>query len=51
MMEWDISAINVSTLSYYIRSMEKKHIKCKHEGVRYPCDKCELAENTGGGLK
>ena len=30
---------------------KKKHIKCKHEGVTYYCDKCELAENTGGGLK
>ena len=28
----------------------KKHIKSKHEGVRYPCDECEFASTTKSDL-
>ena len=29
----------------------KKHIKYKHEGVRYPCDQCEFAAITADSLR
>ena len=29
----------------------KKHVKSKHNGVRYPCSHCEHASTRAGGLK
>ena len=29
----------------------EKHVKYKHEGVRYPCDQCEYAAITAGYLR
>ena len=29
----------------------RQHIESKHEGARYPCDKCEHAATTAGSLK
>ena len=36
-----------ATLARYL----KIHIERKHEGVRYPCNKCEYMELRGNGLK
>ena len=34
--------INANICTATTASHLKLHIRCKHEGVRYPCDKCEF---------
>ena len=41
--------INVSTLQLQKRS--KETFESKHEGMRYPCDKCEYSAISKGYLK
>ena len=49
MKEWDIPAHceYVFTLAGNL----KKHIKSKHEGVRYPCDQCDYLATASYNLK
>ena len=49
MKEWGIPVINVSTLQLQKRS--KETFESKHEGMRYPCDKCEYSAISKGYLK
>ena len=39
--------VNILQIHYHL----KRHKACKHEGVRYPCDKYEYAATTLTALK
>ena len=52
MKAWDIFATNaIMLLQHILENQLNKHKEEDHEGIRYPCDKCEFAATLPDVLK
>ena len=49
-MIWNVTTCDECGYATITAGDLKKHIKSKHEGLRYPCDKCEYASTKLSSL-